>query len=453
MRRFDVMVLGGGSAGFAAARRACKLEASVALVEQGILGGECPNTACVPFKALLRSAEVMVAAQRAREFGVRLDQPQADWPAVRKRMFGIIGRAEGDRPTEARLREQGIAVFRGHGQFIAPDVIQVGEERLTAPRTILTTGSADTVPPIGGLTETGFLTHKEAIDLETLPQSLAIVGAGPVGVECAQIFAPLGVDVTLLSSSPLPLPREDHAISRLLLHCLRSEGIRVETGVRVERVEPKSGLKVLTFTDGRHCQQLAAAEILIATGHHPVVAGVGLERAGVERGGRGVTTDAGLRTTAECVWAAGDVTGVALFTHVASYQGKLAAENALGGKWRTDYRVIPRVTFCRPEVASVGLTEEQCQAQDLHYRALSLPFTRIEKSLVESETAGMAKLLCEPGTGHILGAHVLGARAGELIHEIAAAMQNQVPARGIGSTIHAFPTFSEIWEAVAWQLE
>jgi pyruvate/2-oxoglutarate dehydrogenase complex dihydrolipoamide dehydrogenase (E3) component len=287
---------------------------------------------------------------------------------------------------------------------------------LTAPRMILATGSADTVPPIAGLAETGFLTHKELLDLDVLPDSLAVIGAGPVGVECAQIFAPFGVAVTLLSASPLPLPREDHEISRLLLERLRETGIQVETGVRVEQVERRSERKIVTFTDGRHLRQIEVTEILMATGHEPVVEGVGLERAGVEK-------------------------------------GQLAVENALGATHCADYRVIPRATFCRPEVASVGLTEEQCRAQELSYRAHSLPMSHIKKSRLEGEPAGMAKLLFEPDTGQILGAHVMGARAGELIHEVAVLMQNRVPVGGIAGTIHAFPTFAEIWEAVALERE
>lgn len=459
MPQFDLIVLGGGSAGFAAARRARKLGATVALVERDLLGGECPNTACVPAKALLRSAQALVEARRAGEYGIEVSEPQGDWPTIRERMYRIIGRTEGDEPTEARLRSQGIAVFRGEGRFIAGDTVQVGTETLTAPKVILTTGSADVVPPIEGLRETGFLTHKEALDLEALPASLAVVGAGPVGVEFAQIFAPLGVQVTLLSSTPLPLPREDHAVSRVLLACLRKEGIRVEAGVRVDRVERQSGRKVLRYTDGITTRQMGTDEILIATGHEPVVQGLGLESVGVEVGRFGVATDAGLRTTAVNIWAAGDVTGVALFTHVASYQGKLAVCNALAstsgypGPLEADYRVIPRATFCRPEVGSVGLTEEQCLAEGLKYRAASVPLSSIEKSIVEGEQAGLAKLLTEADSGQILGAHVIGSRAGELIHEVAVLMQNRVPVGGIACTIHAFPTFSEIWEAVALQLQ
>ena len=454
MPSFDLIVLGGGSAGFAAARRARQLGATVALVEKDVLGGECPNTACVPAKALLRSAEALEAVLRAGDFGVRTGEPSADWPEIRTRMLRIIGAAEGDAPTEVRLRGQGIAVFRGEGSFAAPDTVVVGKERLTAPRVIVTTGSTENIPPVAGLAETGFLTHREALDLTRLPESLAIIGAGPVGVEFAQVFAPLGVRVTLLSPGPLPLPREDHEVSRLLLDCLRAAGIQAETGVRVERTRRRGLRKVLEFRDGSGVREVEAGEVFLATGHAPVVEDLHLARAGVEAGRRSVTVDDQLRTTAEGIWAAGDVTGIALFTHVASYQGKLAAHNALTDDPRTaDYRVIPRVTFSRPEVGSVGLTEEQCLAQGLSYRAASLPFSDIEKSIVEGERTGLAKLLVEADTGQLLGAHVAGPRAGELVHAVAVLMQNRVPVSGIACTIHAFPTFSEIWEAVALRLE
>lgn len=458
MTKFDLIVLGSGSAGMAAARRARKLGASVALVEKDVLGGECPNSACVPAKALLRAAQAIKEIRRAGEFGIRVGEPCADWPGVRGRVLEIIGAHEGEAPTEARLGKEGISLFRGDGAFSAGDTIRVGSQILTAPRIIVASGSFDAIPPIEGLKDAGFLTHKDALGLETLPRSLAIIGAGPVGVEFAQIFAPLGVQVTLLVSGPLPLPREDHAISRVLLDCLRESDIRVETGIRVERVEKRGSQKVVTVRDGKKECEIAVDEVFVATGHPPFVAGMNLEKVGVKADDSGVTVDQHLRTSAEHIWSAGDVTGVALYTHVASYQAKLAAHNALCDETgrallEADYRVIPRVTFCRPEVASVGLTEEECLVQELDYRAVSAPFHDIERSAVSGERAGLAKLLVEASSGQILGAHVIGAHAGELIHEIAPLMQNRIPASGIGCTIHAFPTFSEIWEAAALKLD
>lgn len=475
--QFDVIVLGGGSAGMAAARRARELGASVALVEKAVLGGECPNTACVPAKALLRSAAAIKEIRRARELGIDAGEPQANWHAVRARVRDITGADEGDAPTEERLNNQGIAVFRGVGEFTEGDTIQVGSHRLTAPRILLTSGSSDRIPPIEGLEETRHLTHKDVLELEALPASMAIIGAGPVGVEFAQIFAPLGVQVTLLMSGPLPLPREDHDISRALLECLRQEpNLCIEPGVRVDRVEERQGRKVL-YVSGAECPttpipsktgrkrnfEIEADAIFLAAGHAPCVQGMGLERAGVETDRMGVVADEYLRTTAPHIWAAGDVTGVALFTHVASYQGKLAAHNALADgsgragvsgdlRLKADYRVIPRATFCRPEVASIGMTEEECRIQNVSYRAAALPLETIERSIVSSETAGLAKLIVAEEGGEILGAHLIGARAGELIHEIAPLMQARVPVSTIGCTIHAFPTFSEIWESVALTL-
>ena len=458
MAKFDLIVLGSGSAGMSAARRARRLGASVALVEKDILGGECPNSACVPAKALLRAAESIEEVRRAHEFGICVDEPCANWSAVRRRVRGIVGSDEGESPTEERLQKQGIALFRGEGAFTSGDTIRVGSRTITAPRVIVASGSFDAVPPIEGLQDTGFINHKDALGLEKLPASMASIGAGPVGVEFAQIFAPLGVRVTLLASGPLPLPREDHTISRLLLECLRESGVRVQTGVRVERAEKRGALKVLAVADGKQQHELEVEEIFVATGHPPFVSGMNLKGIGVESDKSGITVNDRLGTTAEHIWAAGDVTGVALYTHVASYQAKLAAHNALCEQFglsplQADYRVIPRVTFCRPEVASVGLTEEDCLVQELKYRAAQARFTDIERSVISGERAGLAKLLVEEGSGQVLGAHVIGARAGELIHEIAPLMQNRVPVSGIGCTIHAFPTFSEVWEAVALKLD
>jgi pyruvate/2-oxoglutarate dehydrogenase complex dihydrolipoamide dehydrogenase (E3) component len=325
---------------------------------------------------------------------------------------------------------------------------------LTSPRIILTSGSEGKTPPIDGLSETGFLTHKDALHLAMLPQSMAIIGAGPVGVEFAQIFAPLGVQVTLLCSGPLPLPREDHAISRVLLDCLRQSEICVQTGIRVERAHRRGPLKILTVRDGQGEHEVEVEEIFVATGHTPCVDGMDFERAGIETGPSGVQVNEQLQTTVPHIWSAGDVTGVALYTHVAAYQAKLAVHNALGEKpVQADYRTIPRATFCRPEVASVGLSEEECLVQEKSYHAESVPFTDIERSVVSGERAGLAKLLVEPKSGQILGGHVIGTHAGELIHEIAVLMHNNVPVSAIACAIHAFPTFSEVWESVALKLE
>jgi pyruvate/2-oxoglutarate dehydrogenase complex dihydrolipoamide dehydrogenase (E3) component len=449
---FDLIVLGGGSAGFAAARRGRAHGATVAMVERGVLGGECPNTACVPTKALLRSAEAVEEARRAGEFGVRVGPPAADWPAIRDRTARIVAASGSDSETEGRLLKEGIRVFRGHARFHSPREVQVDGITLRAPRIVLTAGSSDHVPPIPGLAESGFITHVEAIGLRELPESLVIIGAGPVGVEFSQIFAPFCVRVTLLSASPLPLPREDHDVSRCLLGALQERGIQIETGVRVERVARRGGEKVVTVRREEAVWECAAAEVFLGAGHWPAVDDLGLEQAGVEASRRGVKVDETLRTTAPGIWAAGDVTGIALFTHVAHYQGQLAGNNAFTDAPRTaDHRVVPRATFCRPEVASVGLTEQELMAAGADYRAACYPISKLEKSLVTGEREGLAKLLAD-AAGQILGAHVIGARAGELIHEIAVAMQSRVPVSGIAGTIHAFPNFAEIWGAVSRKL-
>ena len=468
---FDLIVLGGGSAGLSAARHARKLGAErVALVEKDLLGGECPNTACVPTKALLRSAGAIAEIRRAGELGVRVGEAKPDWLAMRERMRGITGFHEGNTPVERRLHDQGISFFPGQGEFVSAGEVRVGEHLLRAPRAILTSGSADTQPPIEGLGEAGYVTHVEALEWDELPRSLAIIGAGAVGVEFAQIFAPLGVQVTLLVSGPLPLSREDGDVSRVLLEQLRHEpNLRVLTGVRVERAEKRGATKVLHLRGakpssepmpsgrGEVFTELEAEEVFVAVGHAPAVEGMGLDSIGVRCGRMGVEVDDELRTSAPGVWAAGDVTGIALYTHVASYQAKIAAHNSLcdltgAAPKQADYRVIPRATFCRPEVASVGLTENDCRREDVPYRAVMLPFDSIERSVASSETAGLAKIIVEAGSGQILGAHVIGARAGELIHEIVPLMAARVPLAQIAQTIHAFPTFSEIWEAVALQL-
>lgn len=450
--KFDLIVLGGGTAGFATARRALSHGATVAMVESDVLGGECPNTACVPTKALLRSAEMVEEVRRAGEYGVLTGEPTIDWPRIRDRARDIVLASGTDAETEERLRGEGIAVFRGQGVFRSEREVAVDGHLLEATRIVVTAGSRDRMPPIPGLEEVGFITHIEAIALEELPESLIVIGAGPVGVEFSQIFAPLGVRVTLLSGSPAPLPREDADISQVVREGCERQGIDVVTGVRVERVERCGGEKVAIVVGPDGERRFAATEILSAAGHAPNVGDLGLEEIGVAANARGLQVDDELRTSVPGIWGAGDVTGVALFTHVASYQGRLAADNAvLGRHSKADYRVVPRATFCRPEVASIGKTERELIAEEVDYRSASTPFAALEKGIVMGEREGLAKLLTGVD-GQILGAHVVGARAGELIHEIAVAMHNQVPVGGVASTIHAFPNFAEIWESVARQL-
>lgn len=429
--------------------------ASVAVLEPAAPGGECPNTACVPTKALLRSAQAVEEIRQARGLGVHAGQPEIRWPEIRARVRAITGADEGLEPVFRRWRAEGMAVYAEQGVLLAPDLVKAGSARLKARRVVVATGSVDVYPPVPGIEGRRVITHKEAIDLPALPARLVIIGAGPVGVEFAQIFAPLGVSVTLISADQLPLPREDEELSRRLLTFLQESGIDYHGGIRVLSVEEKGEEVAVCWEEEGLARYCRADLVLSATGHRPYTDDAGLAELGlVEKESGRIKVDGKLCTTAEGVYAAGDVTGVAAFTHIASYQGRLAVLHALGADApETEYRVVPRVTFCRPELAAVGMTEGECRQRRLDYLTATAPLSSIEKTVLEAAPEGLAKLLVAPGSGQILGAHVLSPRAGELIHQPALAMQARIPAKEMGRMIHAFPTFSEIWETTAARLK
>lgn len=454
MMEADLAVLGSGSAGLAAAREAARLGARVVLLEHDMLGGECPNTACVPTKVLLRCAAAAAEVRDAGRFGIRTSEPRIDWDAIRARVRRITHAGEGDEPTVARWRKEGLQLVRLRGRLEAPDLVKTSDGSIRARRILLATGSYDSRVPVPGIRLPRVLTHKEAIDLPELPERLGIIGAGPVGVEFAQIFAALGVKVLLVSDLELPLPREEEAIGRRLKEFLASDGIDFRGGIRLREIEDCSSGCILCFQDrdNQACRERVDL-VLTATGHAPSVADLGLDEMGVEYSPRGIRVDETLRTNLEPIYAAGDVTGVAAFTHVAAYQGRLAARHALGAPAeRANYRVTPRVTFCRPEAAAVGRTARECAENGLEFRAAQLPLSAIEKQIVEDAPDGVACLLAA-ADGTILGAHVLAPHAGELIHQPAVAMQVGATVHQMGAMIHAFPTFSEIWEAVAARLK
>ncbi|MBI3909558.1 MAG: NAD(P)/FAD-dependent oxidoreductase [Armatimonadetes bacterium] len=445
---YDVVVVGGGTAGFAAARTAARSGASVALIEANILGGECPNTACVPTKALLASAGILEETQHGAPFGVHCPRLRGEFGEAVRREQQVVQAGGSETDVERRLQSQGIRVARGRAQLLSDRLLAVDGDRLRAERIILCTGTTDSPPPVAGLAEIGYLTHKEAILLPSAPDSLAILGGGPVGVEFAQIFAPFGTKVTLIERNFCALSKEDQEITDTICNYLRQAGITVDTHVTITRAVRRHGLKVLQGTRCGHPYEVAAEEVLSAVGHQPALEDMGLERAGVEWDGGGIRVDDTLRTHSPRVWAAGDCTGIAHYTHVAAYQGRLAARNALSDNpLPADHRVVPRVTFTRPEVASVGLTEAQARESYRNVRAGRIDLAEIEKARIEGEQRGMAKLVLGEDD-RILGAHIIAPRAGELIHEPALAMAAGIPARQMGAMMHAFPTFSEIWEAL-----
>jgi len=401
---------------------------------------------CLPTKTLLRSAKLLDLFRDSERFGIRNFGFELDFGKVMERSDALIEAtvSQGPRPFE----EQGVEYFHDPARFLSPHELQVGERVLRAERFIIATGQLPAIPPIPGLREAGFITNEQATHLRELPRSLVILGGGAIGLEFAQIFSAFGCEVTVLEAANQILPRDDEDIARLMVGYLDERGVRVSTQTRAVAVKRQDEQKVVTADtpEGRH--NVVAEEILVATGRTPNVQELNLEAAGVAHDRRGITVDETMQTSVPHIWAAGDVAGKWLFTHVAAYEGRLAGRNATAAHpRRADYRIIPRVTFTDPEVASIGYTEREAREAGLPVTTSTFSFQGLPKAVIDGENEGIVKLVAVEGSGEIIGGHIVGPEAGTLIHEIAVAMAGPLPADVVRHTIHAFPTYSE---AVRW---
>jgi pyruvate/2-oxoglutarate dehydrogenase complex dihydrolipoamide dehydrogenase (E3) component len=419
---------------------------SVAMAERDKLGGECANDGCDPTKAMLKAARVAAIARRADRFGVRVGGPvDVDFDAVMRRVRRLIDEetSAGSSPYEAL----GARVLMQEARLTGPHTVEVADGTVfEADRIVLATGSEATAPPVPGLERGGWWTNKEAIwHGEGVPASLAVIGAGAIGVEFAQIYGRFGSKVTLVESFDRVLPQEDRDASMAIAAALRADGLHVHVGANVTRVDrPEISDDGKWHVWFKHDEPLAFDRLLVATGRRPCFDGHDLDAAGVELDDRGgPKLGPTLRTTADHVWAGGDATGELLFTHVGGYEAGVIVADILGRPFPRDYRVVPRVTYCEPEVASVGLTEDQARAHGHDVVTSRSPFLDNARSFIEGETEGLVKLVADRATGELLGGHVVGEAAGELIHQIVAVMAGRIPAAVMGDAIHAYPTRAE----------
>lgn len=454
---YDLLVIGSGPAGTAALEAAHDAGArSLCLVESAPrLGGECPNWGCVPTKALLRSAEVLQTVRDAGQYGITVTGATFDLGRIMERKQRIVdGMTAGGRLEGYVTERLGAELVRGDARFVDRTHITVDGVKLAAKKFVVATGARSWAPPIEGIEDVGYWTSDELVTMKEIPGSVVIVGGGPIGIESAQILHAFGAAVTVVEFAPHILPREDTDIAKVVADSFAARGVRIMTGAAAESVtKEKEGFRVVVATDeGAKKTALVAEVLVVATGKRPAIDGLDLDAAGVKVDPRGrPVLDEHLRSSNPEVYFAGDAAGLMMFTNVAHEQGVIAAENAVKGDVRIlDMRVVPRGTYCTPEVGSVGMTEREAREAGHEVAAGSFPLAHVGKASVSGQGEGMVKIIADAKTRMVLGGHVVGHNAAELVHEIALAMHARVPVDAVASMIHAYPTFAEAVGAAAY---
>lgn len=452
---FDVVVIGSGSAGFSAAEAARAAGAKVAIIEREKLGGECPNWACVPSKALLKAAKTFRSGT------------QEDFKRIMAYRAGVVeaitgGGEKGDR-YERLAKKLGIELIYGSAAFTEANVLDVGGRAIFAKAFVIATGTVERIPDVPGLADIHYLTSKAAVMLDRQPKAIAIIGGGPVGCEFATFFSAIGTRVVLLQHAATVLNREDAEIAKIAEEQLAARGVEIVTRAEIsEIVDGRGGVYGVRAAEaGGEGKMHAVEQVLVAAGKRANVDGLGLNAAGVKVDARGnIVTEARQKTSASHVFAAGDVDGGLMFTHTAHHEGSVAGHNAAlfalgkkGANKRSDERVVPRVTFVDPEVASVGMTEDEVRQQFKKALVGRYPIAALGRAVTEHTRFGLVKLVAHPKTREVLGCHIVAERAGEMIHEAALAMQLHAKADAIASMIHAYPTYSEGLAAAANSME
>ncbi len=440
----DLAVIGAGSAGFSAAIRATELGARVALIGHGTIGGTCVNVGCVPSKTLIRAAETLHQGHAASRFaGIRGRASLEDWGALVAQKDELVAALRQAKYVDVLPAYNGVAYLEGRPR-LSGDGVAINGRTYKPGKIIITTGATAAVPPIPGIEDVPYLTSTTALDLERLPASLLVIGGGPIGCELGQMFARVGVKVTILCRSRL-LPEGEPEISDALAGYLRAEGIDVRCGISYRELRrSESGVALSLASDGA-VESVAAQQILIAAGRRPNTQGLGLKEAGVELTPKGgIKVDDRLRTTRAGIYAAGDVTGRDMFVYMGAYGAKLAAENALNGDARRyDATAMPSVTFTDPQVASVGLTEAEARHQGLDVKTSVLPLEHVSRALAARDTRGLVKLVADRKTGELLGAHILAPEGGDSIQTAVLAIKNGMTVTELAETIFPYLTTVE----------
>ena len=444
MDEFDLVVVGGGNGGYTAAIRATQLGLTAALIERDKVGGTCLHRGCIPTKAWLESSGFLERVRRASALGVRVDNISLDYPAVVARQKQVVETLyKGLRST---ILKHKVKIIKGDGQLVSPTQVAVNGRTLTAKNVIIATGSQPKDIPGMEVDGERILNSDHLLQLERIPKSILIVGAGAVGCEFASFYTDVGAEVTLIEMMPTIVPLEDPAVGQTLAKSLAARGVNVMTSARVlpEKTRSYDGMVELTVEHENQSKTVKAEVVLSAVGREAIVDNLGLEKTAVKVKRGWVEVDDAYRTDGASVYAVGDAIGGLLLAHVASAEGFLAAE-AIAGRdiEKLDYNRVPRVTYSHPQVASVGMTEQQAKEAGLNAKSQRYSFRNNAMALIEDEPEGFAKVVYDADSGDFLGAHIIGNHAGELISEAALARFIEASAWEVGSSIHPHPTLSE----------
>lgn len=454
MKQYDVVIIGGGAGGLTAAKTARGFGKRVAIVEKmDRLGGECTWTGCVPSKALIKTAEVAWHTKNLSTFGLQASSHSLDTNNVMDHVRAVV-REVYSTQTPDIIEKLGIDVLFGEPTFLDAHHLQVGSDKqnkIRGTKFIIATGSSPFVPPIEGIETVDYLTNEILFDLKTLPKSMIILGGGPIGAEMASALNRLGVHITIVEMQERILPREDEELSTKLMGILNKEGVKIVTGMRATHAAKKGDEIAMTCEDVNGKQHdISAQALLVAVGRRPNIDGLGLENAGVQTNKRGIIVDNTMRTSAKNIYACGDVVGPYLFSHIAWHQAVVAARNAIIPffKKRMDYKHVIWVTFTAPELASCGLTERDAREQyGDTIQVYRNTYADIDRGHTDRALEGEIKIVCDK-KGYILGAHMLGERAGDMIHELQLAKARGIRFHELQSIIHAYPTYAElVWHA------
>lgn len=439
---YNVIAIGGGSAGLVSSYFAATIKAKIALIERHKMGGDCLNTGCVPSKALLRTAKMLSYAKRAEEFGFKTTTVDFDFSTVMERVQSVIKAIEPHDSIE-RYTKLGVDCYTGDATILDAHTVEVNGKKLTTRAIIVATGARPMVPPIKGLKDINYLTSDTIWDLRELPKKLVVLGGGPIGSELAQAFARLGSQVTLIEMAPQILIREDEEVIELIAKRFEADGITILANHKAKAFEKG---KVICEHKGKDVE-IEFDQVLVALGRAANTSGFGLEELGIElRDNKTVAANPYLQTNIPSIYVCGDVTGPYQFTHVAAHQAWYASVNAMFApfkKFKVDYSVIPWATFTDPEVARVGLNEKDAKEQNIPYEVTRYGVDDLDRAIADSEAHGFVKVLTVPNKDKILGATIVGAHAGDLIAEYVMAMKHGLGMNKILGTIHIYPTMAE----------